>query len=195
MITRGAFADLSICAAVLICTGLATVVGGGGITCRILSSCLPLDATAVVGSMIISVGRSTNVGPGRPYHAIRYALRIAVMMVGGSLAVGRVANFVCGVNKATASSSWNPPFVTLLDDVEPPRTRRGNALVEALPICSTHILSVFILNTFPIKKWQVRKNMGSRSWSHACCDIGDLLQPCHEVFLARRLKYKRPASP
>jgi hypothetical protein len=57
------------------------------------------------GSMMRSVGRSTKVGPGRPYHAMRYAVRMAATMVDGCFDDGRIAVLVWGLNKATASNS------------------------------------------------------------------------------------------
>ena len=57
------------------------------------------------GSMMRSVGKSTKVGPGRPYQAIRYAVRIDATIADGCFDDGRTAVLVWGVNNATASSS------------------------------------------------------------------------------------------
>ena len=85
-------------------------------------------------SMMNSVGKSTKVGPGRPYHATRYAVRMASTIDDGSRADGRMQVLVCGVSKATASSSWKPPLVTEMDSDDPPNTISGNAFAEAFPI-------------------------------------------------------------
>lgn len=53
--------------------------------------------------IIKSAGKSTNPVPGRPKYACRYASAIKFGIRSGL--GGRMANFVCGVNSATASIS------------------------------------------------------------------------------------------
>ena len=60
---------------------------------------------------------------------------MASTIVDGSKEAGRIADLVCGVKSAMASSSWNAPLVVRSVSDEPARMRVGNALAEEFPIC------------------------------------------------------------
>lgn len=127
MTIRGARAVFRSWAALNSIGSSAEGLGGGGMRVVIVGRSL------VEGRWpwIMSAGRSMNEGPGRPYQAWRYALCRASGIV--SREDGRRASLVWGVRREMASSSWKAPLEMRWVSAEPPRRRRGNALMLELP--------------------------------------------------------------
>jgi hypothetical protein len=127
--TRGARADFRSCATLNTTAGSPLGFDGGGISWDSdVGNLKPEEALP----WIISAGRSTNDGPGRPYQHVLYPFRTASAMY--STVGGLTASFVCGDRRETASISWNPPFVKVEVSTEPAMTRSGQAFAVALPI-------------------------------------------------------------